>query len=208
MKVTSDYKVIYKTNELGVFEEVLNWKEVKEQITNSLNKLKKEFKNVPEFDKMLQLMVDKFSSKEAIESTSIKDIQQFHNFHGAKYTLNEVLEYKMQVPNILGKKPFDSDVTLYLDVINEEDDNFILRATQVVNKEQLTKATFDYLVQMSKTMNLKTPKRSDIGELGNEIISASIIHSTGWIIYSVQTVTITSDNITKIEERIMEIKGS
>jgi len=206
MNITKDMKVIFKTDELGAFIEVLNWKEIKDYIHKATSSLRKDFKDIPEMDKVLKQIEATFSTKEAIESASIKDIQQFHTFHGAKYKLGEVLEGKMKVPNIYGTEPFDSDFTVYLDEINEEDNNFVMRATQEVNKEQLTNATFHYLTTMAKNMKVDPPKREDLKDLGNETLTASRIHGTGWVIYSIQTTTVTSDNITNIEERIIVLK--
>ncbi len=206
MNVTKDMKVIFKTNELGVFVEVENWKEIKDYIQKATTSLKKDFKDMNGMDKVLNQIEATYSTKEAIESASIKDIQQFHTFHGAKYKLGEVLEGKLKVQNLFGGEPFDSNFSVYLNEINEPENNYIMRATQEVNKEQLTNATFDYLTIMAKNMKIELPKREYLKDLKNETLTASRIHGTGWIVYSVQTITITSDNVTNIEERIIEIK--
>lgn len=206
MNITKDMKVVFKTDELGAFVEVVNWKEIKDYIKKATSTLRKDLKDIPEMDKVIKQIEATYSTKEAIESASIKDIQQFHTFHGAKYKLGEVLEGKLKVPNLYGTEPFDSDFTVYLDEINEEDNNFIMRATQAVNKEQLTNATFNYLTTMAKNMKVDPPKREDLKDLRNETLTASRIHGTGWVVYSVQTTTVTSDNVTNIEERIIELK--
>lgn len=206
LNINKDMKVIFKTDELGTFIEVTNWKEIKDYIQKTTSILRKDFQGIPEMDNVLKQIEGIYSTKEAIESVSIKDIQQFHTFHGAKYKLGEVLEEKLKVPNIIGTEPFDSDLTIYLDEINVKDNNFIIRATQIVNKEQLTNAMFNYFTTMAKNMKVDPPKREDLKALGNETLTASRIHGTGWVVYSVQTTTITSDNVTNIEERIIEIQ--
>jgi hypothetical protein len=206
MNITKDMKVIFKTDELGAFTEVVNWKEIRDYIQKATTSLSKEFAVILEMDKLLKQIAVTYSSKEAVESAAIKDIRQFHTFHGAKYKLGEVLKGQLKVPNLLGTEPFDSDFTIYLSEINEADNNFIMRATQEVNKEQLTNATFDYLIKMANIMKIKSPKREDLKDLKNETLTASRIHGTGWIVYSVQTTTVTSDNLTNIEERIIELK--
>lgn len=206
MNITKDMKVIFKTDELGAFTEVVNWKEIRDYIQKATTSLSKEFAVILEMDKLLKQIAVTYSSKEAVESAAIKDIRQFHTFHGAKYKLGEVLKGQLKVPNLLGTEPFDSDFTIYLSEINEADNNFIMRATQEVNKEQLTNATFDYLTKMANTMKITSPKREDLKDLKNETLTASRIHGTGWIVYSVQTTTVTSDNLTNIEERIIELK--
>jgi hypothetical protein len=199
-------KVIYKTDELGNFIEVVNWKELRDFNQKTIAAIGKKYSNLPELGKILKQMENSFSSKEAIESISIKDIQQFHSFHGGKYKLKEEISDKIKVPNLLTNVPFDADFSLYLDEINETDNNFILRSSQAVDSEQLTEATFQYLSNMAKNMNITAPKRSDFKGLSNEIEVGSRIHGTGWIVYSIQTTTVNSDNQTNIEERIIEVK--
>jgi len=206
LDVSKDMKVIFKTDELGVFVEVENWKEIRDYIHKTMNGLRQDYKDRPEMEKVIQQFESTYSSKEAIESAAIKDIQQFHTFHGAKYKLGEVLEGKLKVPNILGKEPFDADFTVYLDEINQADNNFIMRSTQEVNKEQLSNATFEYLSTMSKNMKVTPPKREDLKDLKHEILTASRIHGTGWVVYSILTTTVTSDTVTNIEERVIELK--
>lgn len=206
MSVTKDMKVIFKTDELGVFVEVVNWKEIRDYIQKASETISKDFSEIPEFDKMIKQINATFSSKEAIETIAIEDIQQFHTFHGVKYKLGEVLQVQMKIPNLSGGKPLDKDITVYLDEINEADNNFIIRSIHEVNKEQLTNASFDYITKMAKTMNTELPRREDMKELKNETLTASRIHGTGWVLYSIQTTTITSDDSTLIEERIIEIK--
>ncbi len=206
MGITKDMKVRFRTDEMGVFLEVLNWSEVRDYIQKAIAAVRKDLKAVPEMEKALKQIETTYSTKEAIEATSIKDVQQFHSFHGAKYKLGELLEGQLKAPNIYGKEPFDCDFSVYLDEINTDENNYVLRSAQVVNQAQLTNATYDYLTQLAKSMKTAGPKKEDIGDLKNETTTASRIHGTGWVIYSIQTTTVMLDNVTNIEERIIEIK--
>jgi hypothetical protein len=206
MSLSEDLKVNIKTDELGVIEEVVNWQEVSEYIKKGTRELKKEFKDIPKIDEIVNQVETMFTSKQAIESAGIMDAQQFYTFHGAKYKLAEVLEGTIKVPNLFGTEPFDSEFTVYLEEINTDDNNYILRSTQVIDPQQLTDATFKYLVDLSKNMNVKPPQRSDLKDLTNETYTASRIHNSGWVIYSILTKTVSSEGITGFEERIIEIK--
>jgi hypothetical protein len=206
MNMTRDMKVVFTTNELGVFTEVVNWKEIRSYIQKAASALKKEYTSIPEMDKLIAQMSTMYSTKEAIESAAIKDIQQFHTFHGAKYKLGEVINGQQKVSNLFGGAPFDSDFSVYLDELNETDNNFIMRANQEVNPEQLTQATFDYMTKMASTMNVSPPKKEDLNGVKNQTTTASRLHGTGWVVYSIQTTTVNTDSITNIEERIIEIK--
>lgn len=206
MKITNGMKVIFKTDEVGTFLEVVNYKEINEYTQKAILSLKNDFREIPEMEKVLNQAEATFSTKEAIETVCIKDIHQFHTFHGAKYTLGEILEGKTKAPNVYGSEPFDADITVYLDEINEPDDTYVMRAIQEIDKDQLTNATLDYLTTMAKNMGVAPPKPGDLGTFQNEILTASSIHGTGWVLYSIQTTTVTSGNVSNIEERILEMK--
>jgi len=205
-KINKNMQVIYKTDEMGGFIEVINWKEIRAYNQKAIAVLRKKFGTAPEIEKMLKQIENSFSTKEAIEAASIKDIQQFHSFHGGKYKLHEEISDKIKVPNVLTNIPFDADYSLYLDEINETDNNYILRSSQVVDSTQLMDATFQFLSNLAKSMNIKAPKKEDIKGLSNDIQLASRIHGTGWVVYSIQTTTVNSDNQSNIEERIIEVK--
>ena len=77
---------------------------------------------------------------------------------------------------------------------------------QTVDSEQLTQATFDYLKSMAQTMKVPVPTREDIPEIANDTWTASRIHGSGWLIYSIETKETKAEGVTNIEERIIEIQ--
>lgn len=205
--LSEDLKVIIETDELGAVIGVENWEEVRDYIQGAISPLKEEFKGIPQMDQVFDQAFSIYQTKQAIEAAAIQDVQQFHNFHGARYVLGEVLEFPMQVPNMyFPEKPFDSNVTLYLDEINPEEANFIMRSSREVDSEQLTNTTYEYLKKMSETMGQKLPTKDELGPFTNVITTASRIHETGWLIYSVQTKIVEVSGASNIEERIIEIK--
>ena len=206
LNLNSELKVIFKTDELGSFTEVLNWKEIRDYMNKRAKILEKDLKSFPEMASLFKQIQMKFASKEVIEALAIRDIQQFHTFHGANYQLGEVLEGTIETPNVFGSKPFDTYTTLFLDEIDEEDKTVIVRATQKVDSQQLTDATFKYLEKVAKTLKTTVPKRSDIKNLTNEIEYAARIHTSGWPLSIWQEVSIFTDNITAVEKRTIEIK--
>lgn len=84
INLTKDLKIIYKTDENGSFSEVVNWKEIKIYIQKSMDVVRKDSKSNPEIKTIINQLETTISTKEAIESLFVKDIQQFHAFHGAK----------------------------------------------------------------------------------------------------------------------------
>ena len=77
-------------------------------------------------DALIKQVEDMYSSKEAIESGVIKDIQQYYSFHGGAYLLGEKLTGNMQLPNLYGGPPFDAGVVLWLYESDQPNNNFIL----------------------------------------------------------------------------------
>jgi len=205
-KASQDISVLIKTDEFGSVLEVLNWEEVKNYIDKAMKPLRKELKKIPEAKQILEQSMAIYNSKEAIEANAIKDAIQFYTFHGGKYIFNEKVKGKLQFANNFGGKPFDVDVILSLDELNEEDDNSVIRMHQSVNSDQLTKATYEYLSKIG-TFGDKIPKLDEFPALTNDVWTASMIHgSTGWVIYSIETKEVHSEGTTNVEERAIQLK--
>lgn len=204
--LSEDIKVIIETDEFGAIRSVRNWQEVSKYMKKTIQSLKADLKN-PQMEPIFKQVENMYTTKEGIEAAAVQDAQQFHTFHGGRYVLGEVLEAPLKVPNVYyPDKPLDSRVTLYLDELNPEDNNFIIRSSQEVDSEQLTETTLNYLKSMAKSMRTPAPKREDMGQVSNVTTTASRIHDTGWVIYSIQTKTVKAAGATNIEERIIEIK--
>jgi hypothetical protein len=204
--LSNDISVLIKTDELGSFVEVVNWKNVRDYLSKATEELKKELKDVPNSEKIIDEIKNIYSSKESVEANAIKDAIQFYSFHGAKYKLGEEVKGNIAVVNNFGKKPFDTDVKFSLDEINSEDGNSVIRMKQVVNTEQLTEETYNYLKKIA-AFGKNIPDRKEFPSLTNETSTASRIHgATGWIIYSIETKEIKAEETTNSEERIIEIK--
>ena len=204
--IAEDMTVRIRTDELGTFQEVINWKEVRDYILKGAKMLKKETKSIPNMDKVIKQLEGVYSTKQSIELGAVKEMQQYYTFHGAKYELGEEYNADMQAANLYGGDPFDTKVTVWLDELNIDDNNFIIRMQQTVDSEQLTNAAFDYLVNMAETMKSPAPKKEDIPSLTNDIRTASRIHGSGWIVYSIETKEVKAEGVTNIETRIIEIQ--
>ena len=204
--LSNDMKVVIKTDEMGSFQEVVNWKELKDFVKKTSVKLKSEFKDLPNINDITKNIESLYASREAIEASCIDEIHQYYTFHGVKYQLGQPVEARIKVPNFYGGEPFDADFVMMLDEINAEDENYILRSNQAINKKQLADATHKFLVEYAKEAGIKAPKRTDLNGLSSEIDIAARIHDSGWVIYSVQTETTKAVDLTTIEECTIEIK--
>jgi hypothetical protein len=208
LSVVNNMPVIIKTSEMGVFQEVVNWEVIHDHIEKGINIIRSECKDVPNLDMVIEQLQNTYSSKEAIENSAIQEIQQYYTFHGAKYKLNEEYPNSIKRPNVYGGEPFDAEINVYLDEINFNEDNVILRTSQVINNKQLTDAAYGYVKKVAQNMGARfTTKRIDFPVAVNNIDTASRIQaSTGWVIYSIQTKEVSMDNLLQVDERTIEIQ--
>jgi hypothetical protein len=193
------------TDEYGAFVKIINWQEVREFILKGTSLLKDELKDIPNMNKIISQIEKMYSTEESISNAAINEIHQFYSYHGGQYKLGEQINSKIKSPNIYGGEPFDTDVSFSLDEIRYEDNNSVLRMTQSVNAEQLTKVTFDYLAQMANTMEAPSPKWDKFPTLTNNTWVTTQIHGSGWTIYSIETKEVSALDVLRVEERIIEI---
>lgn len=204
-------KVIYKTNELGVFQEVVNWEEIRDEMNQSIEGVIKEMKEGNNMDdenieKAIKQITATFSTKEAIESIVVTDIQQFHSFHGAIYPIGETLEYETQLPNILGPKPFSANLYVTLEEIYPDNNSYLISSQTVISKDQLLAATIEYLAKTAESVGKQLDSALfENMELESEVIAYSEIHETGWILYSTLTKIVKSGSSTMVDECSIEI---
>lgn len=207
ISISNNLDVVIKTDEMGMVQEVVNWKEIRDYINDALETLRKEFKDVPKIKEITNQVAATFTSKEAIESAAIKDIIQLYSFNGAKYKLNEILKGKQKLPNLYGGEPFDAEFEIELTTIDTATNSAVVRYAQTVDKKQATDETYEYLKKLAKAMNTPEPKREDIPELSIGDWTASNIHGpSGWVLYSVNVREVSSDNILSVDRREMELK--
>lgn len=81
-----------------------------------------------------------------------------------------------------------------------------MRFYQSIDSIELTNLTFNYLTNMAKMMKTTPPKRENMPIVKNEIWRAARIHNGGWPIYSIETKETKSEDVTLVEERIIELQ--
>ena len=70
--IANDISVIIKTDEYGVFMEVVNWEEVRDYLTKVTETLKEELKDVPNYEQIIANVMSIYSTKESIEANAVK----------------------------------------------------------------------------------------------------------------------------------------
>jgi len=206
LEISNEISVEIQTDEMGAIKGVVNWEEVKKHMEVAIDSLKKEV-GIPAFDQIFNQTKQLYATKQSIEAGSIQDAQQFHNFHGGLYPMNEVLSGTIQTPNLYDNaRPFDSYISVSLEEIDVENSYFIIRSLQEVDSTQLTDATYLYLKKMASNFGKEFPERKDFQTLNNTIETVSSIHDTGWVIESKSWKIVVSEGVTGEEIRTIKMK--
>lgn len=207
MKIAQDMSIIYKTDELGVFQEIVNFEEIKSIIDKSIDTLAIEFKDIPNLDAILQQVRQTFTTKEAIETVGINEIRYFHTPFGAMYDINTTYNSETKLPNLYGGEPFDASIESEIVVVDTSNLSSVVKIFTTVDSEQLTNATFEYFKSVAKATNAPEPKRSDMPDLKMQTRYASNIHSpSGWVFYAIMVKEVISGDITNIESTELTLK--
>lgn len=209
LKLSDNMKMIFTTNEMGQYEGLVNWMELRDRQNSALDTVAKRFSSIPNFDKYVEGMKKQFSTKESIENSATKEIMLFYTFHGARYKLGEELNTEIKMPNMMGGEPFDGNLTVSLDTIDTTNDFYVLRCWQIADAGQLAAAAVDFVNKMASTMAEKsvTLPKNEIPPVVNELRISSQIHgSTGWPLYVYQNSDVSVGNTLQLNEVGIEIQ--
>lgn len=199
-------RVIFKTDELGVFKELINWQELMDFNKKASQIFLDNKIQLEEEDFLLKQIVQINNSRESIEAMTIKEIQQFHSFHGAKFKLQEEYSSEIALPNFVGDDPLIANSKFILSEINQEENYYIVESSQIVNQSQLIQNTFKLLTKAAKEMNSEPPRIEDLHNLQNISLTYAKINNEGWVLYSQLKLLVTFENFSNIEERTIEHK--
>lgn len=209
-RLTDSMVVVFKTDEYGIVLELVNWQEIREVMQKGMATMREELgkelgkelgEEFPDLDQVFAKVASVFDSQQSIEQSMMRDIQQFHNFHGAKYKLGQPWQSTVEAPNMYGGEPFEAVLSVVLEDYDVEENIIRMQSTHAVNEEQLTNAAFAYINTLLKNTGANSLSREDVGTFANEVNTTSDIHGSGWVIASTQTTTVSGNGTSSITVR-------
>jgi len=175
-------KIIYKTDDVGMFAELVNWEEVRDFSISNYEKVVAENTQTKEFIAALDQVKSIFQSKENTEALLIKEIKLFHTPYGVEYTkTGSIIE--TELPNVTGGSPFPATITMKLDKLDQNNDLISISLNQTIDKEKAGPIIIDILKKLSSSpigdeaeMNrqIKAMEISDLSEYTYSL-------SSGWL---------------------------
>ena len=205
--VANDIAIHIKIDPLGTIIGVENWEEVRDYMAAAFDTLKSQLPDMPEIDRVMEQTKLMYSSKASIEATAIQDVNQFHNFHGGRFVLNQEVTGQLQTPNVYyPDKPFDTHVSVILEELDQENNQYRIRSYNEVDSEQLTETTYEYMTQMFGEANQQMPTREEFMNVTNVVETVARIHDTGWVLESLLWKEVIADEMTNMEIRHIQMK--
>ena len=170
-------KIMYKTDDVGSFSELVNWKEVRDFAFNTIEQAVNEKPENKTFTTALNQVKAMFQSKENIEAVLIREIQLYHTPYGTDYNVRgETIE--TELPNISGGSPFPAKITIKLNELNIKNDYCIVSLNQTIDKEKAGPIIIDLLKRLAGTSSKEA-------EINKKDIEGLEISDTNEFVYSI-----------------------
>ncbi|MCS6980882.1 MAG: hypothetical protein N2110_01745 [Flavobacteriales bacterium] len=199
-----DSRIIYKTNEMGEFSKLVNWREIRSKVKRQIHNFSKLIFKMPELNMFFQQLNTAFASRKAIEIALIKDIRQFHSFHGYYFKLGKNYIATTQIPNIFGGGFLNAENKTLLKEVDAKKGTFTIHLTQEIDKEQLTEVIHKFIRNMAEKIHHEPPKSGEIPQYNIEIQVETQLDNAGWVIESMHTQTVFYNENRNVEKRLIK----
>jgi len=131
----SKYKLTeikYKTSEVGVFLEILNWEEVGKIMNNMfcdiIEVLGENDEQKQDALKMaMQPFKQVYSSKQGVEQMVLKELQYLHFPMGLEYNISKPIFYDEELPNMFGGNPIKAKAKLYFENVDFDENYCVVK---------------------------------------------------------------------------------
>jgi hypothetical protein len=188
----------YRTDELGVFDTILNLEELQKDLVEKLELCRgyiaeeQEKETAEIFNMVFANMMEKFKDLENVEALYIRDILTLHGFYGFELQLGKPLDIELFYPTI-GDVLLTGTGTITLNTINKTKDECIFSTTEKPNRDELK----EYMGSLALMFMLESRKKISLEELNMTMSTKKKMKmelSTGWMNSVVLTSTVKLTN--------------
>jgi hypothetical protein len=177
----TNLKIIYKTDDVGMFKELVNYEEVKTFLYKAMDGLFNMAKDTSgtaivkkEFQKI-------FSSRESLEQLLLRDISLFHSAYGVEYSFKPQI-VETSLPNFIGGDPWPAQLSLKLSKLNAKENFAQVQITQEIDEAKAAAIITEYLAKLSASQGKELPKEEiPSGIIIKDLTEFDIVLSSGWI---------------------------
>lgn len=149
-------EIKYKTSEVGVFLEIINWIEVRDIMKSMFEDIvevlgENDEKKKDALQTLLKPIREIYSTKQGIEQIVLKELQYFHFPMGLEYDITEPLIYDDEIANMFGGKPIRAKAKLYFENVDFDESFCVIKQEMSLDP----KDTKEVLKQIFKRMRLE-----------------------------------------------------
>lgn len=175
-------KIRYKTDDVGMFSELVNWQEVRNFAMANYEKVVAKATQNSEFAAALNQVKAIFQSKENIEALLIREVQLFHAPYGVEYSKNAAVT-ETELPNVTGGAPFPASVVFKIEELNTGSDYCTVSINQTVDKGKAGPIMAAMLKKLAGSKQVDEEEiKSQVKDLEiSDLNSYSFKLSSGWI---------------------------
>lgn len=192
----------FRTDELGAFSELLNWEDIKKHNEKATKLLEKE-SDATLRQALMAVIKEKYSTREAIEAHSLKEVAHFYTFHGLGLEKGEVIENDVDEENAITKTIMKTHVKIELFDVNIEDADYIIKFWQTYDRNAIMTVVTEMLGDIS---GKDTKKLNDI--ISNAVLTdyhVSQIHDSGWPVSSYYERVVRINDTENLETRYVSL---
>ena len=154
----------YRTNELGVFDTILNLDEIIAISNKGLNNVFKKL-NWPDNDVtrvVAQKMKSLFNNPTLLRTSISEEMVLIHYFYGFEYKLNQAYTYDYYMENTFGGEPYPAVAVFKMTALNATDDRCKLTANITPNDKEFQRILYETMVNISEAMQVPKPQKSEL----------------------------------------------
>ncbi|MCC6413767.1 MAG: hypothetical protein IT270_19115 [Saprospiraceae bacterium] len=203
----TDYTLVVKTDELGVFDEWLNWRDVKEQMDKLLT-LQQLSKKDTTSDKVKEAVQGLMDDPE-LYFIAFKELKLYFTFYGYQFVVHQPLIDTLEVDYIMGDGTVKMESTTWIDSIDLSSDSYVLFSHQTLDKTQF-KNMMDDMVENIAPEKASEPFVTEefLRDFTFDDAYGAVFHGpTGWLVRMefIREASITPVSVT-YEEIYIEIE--
>ena len=160
LKSFENLKLIYKTDEVGTFIELLNWKEVRDQTFAATDKIlttltQEENHDEQMFHSIIDQLKANLQSQAQVEAYFIQEVQLFHTLMGYEYDVDLPVLYDSELPNIFTGGTIPADGIIEVVEVDTTMGTCTIEDRTTIEDAAFKKMMEDLLESFSKNPDLK-----------------------------------------------------
>lgn len=155
--------VKYRTNELGVFDTILNLDEIIAISNRGLNNVFKKL-NWPDNEVtrgVAQKIKQLFNNTTLLRSSISEEMVIIHYFYGVEYKLNTPYTYDYYMENTFGGEPYPAVAVFKMTALNAAADRCKLTVNITPVDKEFKRILYETMVGISESMQISKPQKSD-----------------------------------------------